>query len=113
MDVARTLLLMAGLDDGAFPGRDVREASRESPPEPRFAMSGQGISASVELEGWLLELYLRDVVDSDSAPDRPGRGPLYHLTRPPCTTDRLLDDPPRPRMRPRSSSGWAPRARRG
>ena len=114
MDVARTLLLMAGLDDGAFPGRDVREVLTEPPaPEPRFAMSGQGISASVELEGWLLELYLRDVVDSDSAPDHDlGEVRLYHLeTDPRCTTDRLLDDLERARRMRAALIQWLGAAR--
>jgi len=95
MDVGRTLLEMVGLDGTSFPGRDVRATLTEDPaPEPRFAMSGQGISASVELEGWLLELYLRDVKDSDSAPDHSiGEVTLFDLNADPrCANDRLLDE---------------------
>lgn len=95
MDVGRTLLGMAGLDGAPFPGRDVRAALDAEPaPEPRFALSAQGISASVELEGWLLELYLRDVTGSDSSPDRKlGEVTLFDLASDPrCANDRLLDE---------------------
>ena len=114
MDVARTLLLMAGVDDGSFPGRDVRAVIADPPPpEPRFAMSGQGISASVEVEGWLLELYLRDVVNSDSAPDHfIGEVSLFDLASDPrCTTNRLLDEFDRARRMRAALIQWLGAAR--
>ncbi len=94
IDVGQTLLQMAGLEDVSFPGRDVREVLEEDPaPEPRFAMSAQGISASIELEGWLLELYLRNVQDSDSSPNRRlGEVTLFDLEADPRgANDQLLD----------------------
>lgn len=114
MDVGRTLLGMAGLDGAPFPGRDVRAAlDEESAPEPRFALSAQGISASVELEGWLLELYLRDVIGSDSSPDRKlGEVTLFDLTRDPrCSNDRLLDEFPRAQRMRSALIRWLDAAR--
>ena len=98
IDIGRTLLQMAGLGEASFPGRDVREVLSDEPaPEPRYAMSGQGISASIELEGWLLELYLRNVTDSDSTPDhRLGEVTLFNLRADPrCANNLLLDEFPR------------------
>ena len=114
MDVGRTLLNMSGLNDAPFPGRDVREALSDEPaPEPRFALSAQGISASVELEGWLLELYLHDVSGSDSSPDRRlGEVTLFNLaTDPRCANDQLLDEFPRAQRMRSALIQWLEAAR--
>ncbi len=94
IDVGQTLLRMAGLEGATFPGHDVRAVLEEDPaPEPRFAMAAQGTSASVELEGWLLELHLRAVKDSDATPDhRLGEVTLFDLQADPLGQNNQLVD---------------------
>ncbi len=60
IDVGRTLLDLAGLEGSAFPGRDLVRAPTELTEEPRFAISSQATSASVQLGRWFLVLHLVD-----------------------------------------------------
>jgi arylsulfatase A-like enzyme len=72
IDLGRTLLDLAGLDDVAFPGRDILGQALE-PGEPRFAMQANGLSASVLTDEWMFVLNLR-VPDSEAE----RRAELYH-----------------------------------
>ncbi|MDP6539454.1 MAG: sulfatase-like hydrolase/transferase [Planctomycetota bacterium] len=69
IDVGRTLLDLAGLEDAPFPGRSLLRAEGG----PRFAIEANGISASIINEGWMLRLFLRSV-----PPTRGARGGELH-----------------------------------
>ncbi|MEM1450774.1 MAG: sulfatase [Planctomycetota bacterium] len=95
IDVGRTLLNMAGLDEAAFPGRDLRPDLEEEPPiEPRYAIASNGFAASIELDGWMLELYLREAENHLSGvPYAVGRCTLFDTRADPRgERDLLLDE---------------------
>lgn len=60
LDLGRTLLNLAGLEDAPYPGRDLRWAV-DSPTdtEPRFLISAHGFSAAINSGHWHLILHLR------------------------------------------------------
>ncbi|MFT7671063.1 MAG: arylsulfatase A-like enzyme [Planctomycetota bacterium] len=58
IDIGRTLLNLAGLQDVEFPGRDLINTSTDLD-EPRFAIQANGFSASVLTDKWMLDLNLR------------------------------------------------------
>lgn len=59
VDIGRTLLDLAGLEDAEFHGRDLRWTLEDGSPEPRFLISAQGSSAAVSSGNWHLILHLR------------------------------------------------------
>jgi arylsulfatase A-like enzyme len=61
IDLGRTLLDLAGLEQVAFPGRDLLDADAVPGPGdgPRFALSANGRSAVVAYRQWFLRLHLR------------------------------------------------------
>ena len=59
MDVGRTLLDLAGLQDAEFPGQSLVEAVAEGDPLPRYAISADRTSASIQLGPWFLAVHLR------------------------------------------------------
>ena len=59
IDVARTLLDLAGIEAPGFPGQNLTEAEN-APVEPRFAISASALSSSIQLGKWFLVLHLRD-----------------------------------------------------
>ncbi|MEM9381192.1 MAG: sulfatase [Planctomycetota bacterium] len=95
IDVGRTLLDMAGLEDAAFPGRDLRaDLAEERPIEPRFAIASHGFAASIELDGWILELYMRSAENHLSGvPYAVGQCTLFDTrSDPKCERDLLLEE---------------------
>ena len=60
LGLGRTLLDLAGLEDVAFPGRNLLEFARAPTERPRFAVSAHAFSASVAYGRWHLALHLRD-----------------------------------------------------
>lgn len=60
LDVGRTLLDLAGLEDVEFPGRNLMWALDEPhQTQPRFSISAHGFVASVSSGDWQLHLHLR------------------------------------------------------
>ncbi|MEM9803464.1 MAG: sulfatase [Planctomycetota bacterium] len=113
IDIGRTLLDMAGLEDAAFPGVDLRDSLSVLPPStPRYALGGMGMEASIESEGWLLEMFLREADVGSSGYVHPlGRVFLYHRpTDPNCATDRLLDEFERAKRMRAALVDWLGRA---
>lgn len=104
IDVGKTLLRMAGADDEGFPGQDVREVIREvPPPTPRFALAAHGFCASIDSEGWLLQMFLKPAVNRSSGRvHEVGSIGLFRLDDDPnCTKNVLLQNFDRAkRMRP-------------
>jgi len=61
IDVAHTLLELAGVDAGSFPGRSLTWAlERPDETRPRFQLSAHGNTASVQSGRWQLKLHLRN-----------------------------------------------------
>ncbi|MCP3919112.1 MAG: sulfatase [bacterium] len=62
-DLGRTLLDLAGLTENDFPGQSLlarlEDGTRDT--DPRFALSMNADTASIEVDGWFLILYLRSV----------------------------------------------------
>jgi len=93
VDVGRTLLALAGVESD-FPGQDLL-AAEPGPAVPRFALAGDGLSASVQSESWFLVLHLRQ---HRASPERPPveehAVELYDLARDPgCTLDLAAQRP--------------------
>jgi arylsulfatase A-like enzyme len=91
-DLARTLLQLAGLEEGDFPGRDLTATWNDGAlsPMPRFAFGSDGHALSVTSAGWHLVVSLKipspDAYTRDPVRDSPVE--LYHLTEDPgCTED--------------------------
>ena len=87
VDLGRTLLDLAGLRGADFPGRSLTRwlAEAAPDPEPRFALSADARSASIEMDGWMLQLWL---ADSDLPARVAHQVELYDLERDPaCTVD--------------------------
>jgi arylsulfatase A-like enzyme len=59
VDIARTLLDLAGFEAQAFPGSNLTRLDALDPTRPRFALSGARTSASITRGGWHLILQLR------------------------------------------------------
>ncbi len=95
IDVGKTLLRMAGVGDRDFPGQDARELFAGARPlEPRYALAAHGICASVEVDGWLLQMFLKNGLNKSSGRVHPvGSLTLFHLEEDPrCETNVLLED---------------------
>jgi arylsulfatase A-like enzyme len=65
LDLARTLLHLAGLEPGDFPGRPL--STSEPAAGPRFALAAGGLSASVFAGDWFFVLHLHDHPHQDPA----------------------------------------------
>ena len=90
MDLARTLLDLAGLDHVDFPGRDLLA---DGPEEPRFALSAHGHVASVTVGGWHYVLHLRPHKDPSGKAWRLHSSEIYALDEDPeCLTDLSEDE---------------------
>ncbi len=94
LDLARTLLDLAGLGACEFAGRDlVRSLDVAAKPEPRFALSAFGFAGSVSLDGWLLVMALEpsDIwIGGDcDEPSTVHSIELYDLRRDPTCVDDL------------------------
>ena len=81
MDLGRTLLDLAGLENAAYPGRNLRWGLDEPTlANPRFFISSEALEAAIEADGWLLNLSLVDHYLTRSSIHRPlGRVELFHL----------------------------------
>lgn len=120
-DVGHTLLNLAGVDAGAFPGEDLL-APRTGSPGPRFAVGTFGASAAVNLEGWFLILYLRAHEKGGIEPVALHQVELYDLGSDPDCERNLVEEEPRRarqlrgllidwlRAAPRATLGVAPDA---
>ncbi|WP_419191256.1 sulfatase [Saltatorellus ferox] len=105
LDVGKTLLRMAGAEDEGFPGEDLRELfTHTPPPEPRFALAAHGLCASIESEGWLLQMFLKRAVNRSSGlVHEVGSVGFFRLSDDPhCENNVLLEHFPRA-MRMRSA----------
>ncbi len=79
VDVGRTLINLAGIENTTYPGRDlVQAAIDEAPDEPRFAIAAHGLQASVSAGPWFYVMDLRDY-SNEGAPHTwtHGRGQLF------------------------------------
>ncbi|MEM9799060.1 MAG: sulfatase [Planctomycetota bacterium] len=94
IDLAHTLIAMAGLEAGDFPGRDLREAlDEEQPLVPRFALGAGGVSASIESDGWFFEMYLKEYTNKSTKWVYPmGACYLFHIEDDPRCTENLAAD---------------------
>lgn len=97
LDLARTLLDLAGLAGVEFPGRSL-VAQREDAPEPRFMLAAGGVCAAVQHRGWLGILSLREdmvwIAGNCHEPAPVHAFELYDLGLDPrCTDDRAAAEP--------------------
>ena len=88
IDVGRTLLDLAGLETSTFPGRDLIRAPTDAQEEPRFALSSQATSASVQIGRWFLVLQLEEGTLENGLPRKLHALELYDLS----TDRRCLDE---------------------
>ncbi|WP_145194857.1 sulfatase [Planctomycetes bacterium Poly30] len=96
IDVGRTLINLAGLENTTYPGRDlVRAAIDEAPDEPRFAIAAHGLQASVSAGSWFYVLDLRDY-STEKTPHNwiYGRGRLFDRRKGVNTEENLADENP-------------------
>lgn len=94
VDVGRTLLELAGLDPGDFPGEGLIAPDR--PMDLRFSLAASAVSASVFAGRWFLVLHLRrhHPPDPDAEPIAAHTVELYDLREDPeCLVD-LADERP-------------------
>jgi len=98
IDLGRTLLDLAGLEDAPFPGENLLDAIDSTEPlGPRFAVSSGAYSCSVVLGEWFLVLHLRE---RRERPNHPGpfterhAVQLFHLAGDPgCEHDLVHERP--------------------
>ncbi|HUR28866.1 MAG TPA: sulfatase [Planctomycetota bacterium] len=76
LDLAQTLLHLAGVADPSVPGRDLL-AVRENAPEPRFTISSNAERASVTRDDWHLIFSLRNYLVTDGSKTR--TAPKHHV----------------------------------
>lgn len=101
LEVARTLLELAGIHATDFPGADLRRFVDDagSPAAPRFALANDATSAAVTFSGWHLVLVLRRTKRWSPEGDRVIEAhatELYDLQRDPgCTRDLASSAPER------------------
>jgi arylsulfatase A-like enzyme len=88
IDIGRTLLDLAGLEASAFPGRDLLRGPAPDTEEPRFALSSQATSASVQAGRWFLVLHLEEGTMENGLPRKLHAIELYDLS----TDRRCLDE---------------------
>ena len=94
IDVAHTLLELAGVDAGTFPGRSLTWAlERPDETRPRFQLSAHGNTASVQSGRWQLKLHLRNHHEWALESGRTAHAvELYDLEADPgCLTDLARD----------------------
>lgn len=94
IDIGRTLLDLAGLEDVDFPGRNLTWALEDEPQEtPRFVLSAHRFSASVQSGSWLLILHIRKHHETHLEEGREAHAvELYDLAGDPdCLTDLVRE----------------------
>ena len=94
LDVGRTLINLAGIENSTYPGRDlVQAAVDEAPDEPRFAIAAHGLQASVSAGPWFYVMDLRDFTNED-APHTwtHGRGQLFDRRKGVNTEENQVED---------------------
>ncbi|MFT5050768.1 MAG: arylsulfatase A-like enzyme [Chlamydiales bacterium] len=93
LDVGRTLLNLAGLEDTELAGRDLRAALEDTfEREPRFLISAHGFSSAINSGGWHLILHLREHHQSAiSFPRDLHQVELYDLRVDPGCENDLID----------------------
>jgi len=105
LDVGRTLLDLAGLEDAPLGGRDLRSTLADTfEVEPRFLISAHGFSSAINSGGWHLIMHLREHHQSAIAQPRAlHQVELYDLrVDPECEHDLVDQEPERTvRMRER------------
>lgn len=119
-DLGKTLLKIAGADDSAFPGRDLRQrlSATRADQEPRFMISGNFTSAAIETPTHYLIMTLADPGDPRLDMQRTVHQCfLYDLqSDPKCERDVLEQQPQKARelraqlvdwLVKRRSLGWA------
>ncbi len=89
IDVGRTLLDLAGLQERPFPGRNLTQLGTDPVVEPRFALASRALSASVQVGRWLLILNLVDRSHVPSANRALHSIELYDLAADPGGTREL------------------------
>lgn len=98
IDVGRTLLNLAGLEDVDFEGRDLRWAI-ETPEaaNPRFMLASHAMTASIEVDGWHMVMELRRNHPRAYEKKRlTGEIELFHRAIDPlCENNVLMDNLPR------------------
>jgi len=95
MDLGRTLLNLAGLEDLKFPGRDLAWALEEPHKRlPLFRISAHGFSAAIQSENWYLILHLRRHKEWALVDERVAHSvELYDLRRDPdCVTNLVREE---------------------
>jgi len=97
LNVARTLLELAGLESASFPGESLLSLIDEDGDKrgaPRFAVSAHGFSASLNHGKWHLILHLRDheYLAGIGAPHVEGETELYDTDVDPSCTNDILED---------------------
>ncbi|MCP3916628.1 MAG: sulfatase [bacterium] len=113
IDVARTLLDLAGITAPDIGGRDLRWALDDGvAPDARFLLSSYGFSAAVNQGGWLLILHLQDHWQEAVRHKRRAHSvELFDLRRDPdCATDLVDAEPERARALRRMLLEWLDRA---
>lgn len=115
MDLGRTLLDLAGHEEVAFGGQDLRTALEPGGgAATRFCIAKDGNSASILKEGWLLVLNLRDHFPTAAVYERKRHVvELYDLnTDPSAALDLAGDQPDRARALRSELIDWLGRASR-
>ena len=112
IDVGATLLALAGVEAGDFPGADLRRWLAQPPAadEPRFAVADEGQAVALTEGPWHLIVHL-------AAPDKPNlvtrdllASPVELFDRardPGCALDRRAEEPERMRAMARRLYQWA------
>jgi arylsulfatase A-like enzyme len=95
IDIGRTLLDLAGLEQADFPGRDLRWALEgSSAAQARFSISAHGMVASVQSGPWQLHLHLRRHQEwALEFPREAHEVQLYNLAEDPSSLNDLAKDP--------------------
>ena len=112
LDVGRTLLDLAGLEQIAFAGESLvpRILSQDQPSQPRFTLADKGFSAAVTRDGWHLIMHLRKhlVTVEGQRVAAPVHGiELYDLKRDPaCSNDLSLVELERAKQLRRLLIAW-------
>lgn len=96
-DVGRTLLELAGLDAGSFPGKSLlssMEDQGQGAQTPRFSVSAHGFSAALNYGRWHLILHLKQHGKHKGvgAPIEVGTTELYDMNADPYCNDDVIED---------------------
>ena len=98
IDVGRTILDLAGLEEAEFPGRNLALAAEDAlDPEPIYGLAAHRMSAFLHLEGYHMILHIRFHHEwSLEAPRQPHELELYNVREDPeCKTNLVDEDPKR------------------